>query len=369
MQPKVPMANKIFGLFMLILFGFTLQGQTGIGTQTPATKLHIKSNGPILRLEGSDHAYLELFPQGASTRYAYLGYPSAYSTSLTFMNHYSTGPIVFGTNSGNKMWLNSDGKLGIGTSSPTTIFHIENGNTFGDPASTSSPSIYVFNTNNASSLAHSSINVRTAGLNGGKPFYSLDIASNFGYSMGINNPSDQFIINSTWNFDLSNAGNNALIINQTGQSRVQIPTDGGNIASGWPAGWGGGLNTFDINCAGIYYTTLAARSDRRLKNTIVGLDSSNISKVLQLRPVSYFWNDQGDNHHKQYGFIAQEIEELFPDMVSTASDSMQTKSVNYQALHALSISVIQAQQKEIDALKQKQIELENRLILIESKFR
>ena len=86
-----------------------------------------------------------------------------------------------------------------------------------------------------------------------------------------------------------------------------------------------------------------------------------------MRPVNYYWNDGSDNKHKQYGLIAQEVEELFPDMVSVANDSMQTKSVNFQALHALSLKVIQEQQKLIEALQQKQAALEKRLLLLESK--
>jgi hypothetical protein len=71
----------------------------------------------------------------------------------------------------------------------------------------------------------------------------------------------------------------------------------------------------------------------------------------------------------QYGFIAQEIESIFPEMVNTGSDDMQTKSVNYQALHALSLKVIQSQQAEIEELKKKQAELDKRLLLLESKLK
>jgi hypothetical protein len=56
-------------------------------------------------------------------------------------------------------------------------------------------------------------------------------------------------------------------------------------------------------------------------------------------------------------------------MVNTGTDEMQTKSVNYQALHALSLKVIQAQQTEIEALKSKQSDLESRLKAIEEKLK
>jgi hypothetical protein len=266
------------------------------------------------------------------------------------------------------MWLNADGKLGLGTSTPGTSLHIENGNTFGTPAITTSPSIYVINSNNASSTANATIAVRTAGTGSGKPYYSLDVAGAFGYSMGINNPTDQLIINASWDFNTT-ASNNAIIINRSGQTRVAIPATGGAIADTWPAGWGGGLATYDFACAGIYYQTLTARSDRRLKNTIVNLDSATIANYLKLRPVNFYWNDGSDNKKMQYGLIAQEVETLFPDLVSTATDVMQTKSVNYQALHALSLKVIQSQQAEIEELKKKQADLDQRLLLLEAKIK
>ena len=185
--------------------------------------------------------------------------------------------------------------------------------------------------------------------------------------MGINNPTDQLIINSSWDFNTT-AANNAITINRSGQSRVVIPSDAGTTAGSWPSGWGGGFMTFDIACAGVYYNVLTQRSDRRLKNTIIDLNQDVISKYLHLRPVNYYWNDGSDNHHKQYGLIAQEVEPIFPEMVSVANDSMHTKSINYQALHAISLKVIQSQQAEIDSLKKKQADIEQRLLKLEGKL-
>lgn len=355
-----------FFQIMVLLFCGQLSAQTGIGTTSPAVKLHVKSNGPILRLEGSDHAYMELFPQGAGTRYGYLGFPNASSTQLTFMNQFSTGSMAFGTNGTNRMFLSSDGKFGLGTSTPGTSLHIENGNTFGSPANTSSPSIYVMNTNNASSAANATIAVRTAGTGGGKPYYSWDIAGAFGFSIGVNNPSDQLIINTSWDFNTVSA-NNAIMINRSGRSRVMIPEQGGSVATDWPA-WGGGLATYDICAASIFASNYATRSDQRLKNTIQNIDSNTILNYLKLRPVTFYWNqDKPRDPSLQFGLIAQEVETLFPEIVNTGTDDMQTKSVNYQALHVLSLKVIQEQQQQIKELKRKQKAMDARLRLLESK--
>lgn len=270
-----------------------------------------------------------------------------------------------------RLLISTDGKIGMGSILPTTALHIENGNSIGggDPGNNIVPSIYVYNNNNTSSTANSIIAVRTAGSGGGKPFLSFDANGFAGYSIGLNNPTDQLVFNTNWNFNTSTGSNNALIINRSGQNRVIVPSSAGAYVTDWPSGWGGGLATFDFSCAGIYYSSLSARSDIRLKNTINNLTKDIVSKYLSLRPVSYYWNnDKSSDKNLQYGFIAQEVEELFPEMVNTATDSMQTKSLNYQSLHAISLKVIQVQQEDINLLKKKQAELEERLLKLEAKF-
>lgn len=68
-----------------------------------------------------------------------------------------------------------------------------------------------------------------------------------------------------------------------------------------------------------------------------------IRKFVDIRPVSYYWNKGEIQTDKiQFGFIAQEVEDVLPERGSTATDSMQIKFINYQILHALSIQVIQS---------------------------
>lgn len=375
-------------------------GNVGIGTTSPTAKLNIVGGGIKLfngfvnnntsrpsitttsiggyeirgvggsgastQNDGGDDGFLRLSAGGGtSTNYQSYIDLSGYSAQADMNRN-----IVFGVAGAEKMRLNESGSLGIGTSNPTTNLHIENGNTFGtSPSSTSSPSLYIYNNNNSSSAANATALIRTNGTNGGKPYLSFDINGVSGYSMGINNPNNfQFILNTTWNFSTSSADTNALIINRYGTNRVIIPNSSGGYLSDWPGGWGGGLATYDISCGAIYANGYVTRSDNRLKNTILTIENDVVSKYLKLRPVTYYWNqDQPRDPKLQFGLIAQEVEPLFPEMVNTATDEMQTKSVNYQALHALSIKVIQEQQKQIEELQQKQAALEQRLLLLESK--
>jgi hypothetical protein len=79
---------------------------------------------------------------------------------------------------------------------------------------------------------------------------------------------------------------------------------------------------------------LVASSDRRLKQNIVTIESA-LDKVMQLRGV-YFTRSESE---RQYlGVIAQEIEEVIPEVVHTDSDGM--KSVAYGNIIGLLIEAI-----------------------------
>ena len=353
---------------------FNTTGNVGIGNSAPTTTLDVTGTGKFSAslinagnrtYFGKDGSNMHWFATndaiGEPNNLAY-GFESN-GTSIQTHRWYTSGA--------EKLRLTNTGKLGLGTLAPSTALHIENGNSMGsgDPGDNTVPSLYVFNNNNASSTANAIVAVRTAGTSGGKPYISFDAKTFAGFSMGFNNPTDQFIINTDWNFNTSTASKNAIIINETGQARVIIPSSAGNYASDFPGGWGGGLAAYDISCSGLYYGSLVQRSDLRLKNTINEFGADVIEKYLRLRPITYYWNQEMPRDTKmQYGLIAQEVEKLFPEMVLTASDSMQTKSVNYQALHAISLKVIQAQQQEIEALKKKQTEFEARLLKLEAKL-
>ena len=351
---------------------YNTTGKVGIGNSAPTTTLDVTGTGKFSTSVINAGSRTYLGNDGSNMHWLATTDAIAESNNLAYgfeSNGTSIQSHRWNISGIEKMRLSNTGKLGLGTINPGTSIHIENGNTFGsDPSNTTSPSLYISNSNNASSSAHATAMIRTAGTASGKPYLGFDVASQFGYSIGINNPTDQLIFNTTWNFATGTAANNAITINKSGQSRVVVPSEGGSLAPSWPSGWGGGIITYDFSCAGIYYTSMTARSDRRLKNTIVDLDNNFVSKYLQLRPVNFYWNDGSDNKHRQYGLIAQEVEALFPDIVSIANDSMQTKSVNYQALHALSLKVIQAQQAEIDTLKKKQMDMEIRLLKLEAKL-
>jgi hypothetical protein len=263
-------------------------------------------------------------------------------------------------------------QVGIGTTSPATRLHIENGNVMGsgEPSATTVPSLYLYNSNAASSSAHAIASLRTNGAGSGNPYISWDLTSVQGYSMGIDNSTDQLIIANNWNFNNSNATKKMMIFNPTGQSRVVIPNSGnGSFSNSWPSGWGGGLATYDLSVLGIYYNGLVQQSDQRLKNSIQDMDLSFVNKFMDLRPVNYYWNEgKSEDKGLQYGFIAQEVAQIFPELVFTASDEMQTKSMNYQALHAMSARMIQLQQEQLSEQAQQIQSLQSSLAALHKRL-
>ena len=105
--------KKIIFIINVLLVASYVEAQTGIGTTTPAVKLHIKSNAATLRLEGTDHTYMELFPQGSATRFGYFGYPNASSTSFTMMNQNASGSLILGTNNLNRLTIDNSGNTSL----------------------------------------------------------------------------------------------------------------------------------------------------------------------------------------------------------------------------------------------------------------
>ncbi|WP_408098951.1 tail fiber domain-containing protein [Peredibacter sp. HCB2-198] len=229
-------------------------GNVGIGTVTPSVALEV--NGDIMATGGStalslkagatdDHTYLSFFARSASplVRSGYLGYPSSGSNQINIMNEIATGSIALGTNSTERMRIDSAGNVGIGLISPAE---------------------------------------------------KLEVSGN-------------------------------------------------------------------VKATAYLYT-----SDRRLKKNIKTIDDS-LEKVLMLRGVEFDWKESG-NH--ELGFIAQEVEEIEPNLVVT-NPQTGMKSVKYGNIVPLLIEAIKKQEtralkaeREMASLKEENKKLREEVELI-----
>jgi len=94
-------------------------------------------------------------------------------------------------------------------------------------------------------------------------------------------------------------------------------------------------------------TAFNSLSDERTKKNIETLDSA-LDKTLALRGVSYTFKDSDVD---SIGLVAQELEHVIPEVVSTGEDGL--KSVSYGNLVGLLVEAIKDQQNQIDELKNK----------------
>jgi len=150
--------------------------------------------------------------------------------------------------------------------------------------------------------------------------------------------------NRNWEFWVNDANGNLNLFNPIMGSAV-------------PAG------TFAIT--GVY-----TPSDKRLKKDIAE-SASVLSKVLQLKPVTYRYNDEEGSAKPTLGFLAQDVEPLFPNLVlrqRTRDNSGDYLSLNYAGFGILAIKSIQEQQVELEKLKKENEDLRKRLEKIEARL-
>jgi hypothetical protein len=103
--------------------------------------------------------------------------------------------------------------------------------------------------------------------------------------------------------------------------------------------------------------TITNPSDRNLKKNIQDISTDISDKILNLRPVSYNYIDD-DKEKLHYGFIAQDVEKEFPNLVNTISAdindvSLSMKTVNYLEMIPILLLKIKTLQSQIDVLNSK----------------
>ena len=93
-----------------------------------------------------------------------------------------------------------------------------------------------------------------------------------------------------------------------------------------------------------------ATSDQNLKDNIRTIEDP-LAKVVQIRGVNFDWKE---TQKPSVGVIAQEVEKVFPELVTDSG----TKTVNYNGLIGLLIEVVKEQQTQINSLNERLSKLE-----------
>ena len=106
----------------------------------------------------------------------------------------------------------------------------------------------------------------------------------------------------------------------------------------------------------------SACSDIRYKKDIIPLTHS-LENISQIRGTSYHWDHDKFpgkfNDRPQIGFIAQELEEIYPEMVHTNEEGY--KSIDYSRMTVVLVEAVKELKKENDHLRIAQDKMKNEL--------
>ena len=208
------------------------------------------------------------------------------------------------------------GKVGIGTTSPvakldmTDVLRIQS-STFSAPAS---------------------------GI--GLEFRSV---SGVGSLLSYDRTNDLYkpLVFDAYDITIKNNGNNGIYLSSAG--KVGIGTTGPSY-------------TLHVNGSVAGTSAYNNLSDKRYKKDILPIENA-LGKILALNGVTFNWDKEAtdknldDNNH--IGLLAQDVEEIVPQAVTTGTDENETKSVAYTDLVPVLIEAIKELKAEIDLLKQK----------------
>ena len=111
---------------------------------------------------------------------------------------------------------------------------------------------------------------------------------------------------------------------------------------------------YKLDVAGTIRGSNVSPSDQRLKQNIQPLENS-LAKVEQLRGVSFEWKDKVQDAGTQIGMIAQEVETVLPDLVSTDGEGY--KSLAYDKMTAVLVEAVKELKAETTVLVETLTEL------------
>jgi hypothetical protein len=357
--------NTVTGL--TVNGNLSVTGNTGLGTSSPSTKLQITANNNlntannVLRFEDTDTTAANNQMLGKIEFYTSdTTGPGVRSYIAGITDTAGDGKIIFGTalgsdtsltggtTTGEKMRIDENGYVGIGTLNPSSKLHINTGDFVIDD-------IAIRAVNNESTP---------------KGVFMVPVANDDSYN--FNTISGDTVIAST--------GGRSLVIGVGGTgsgfrfSGSPTPTlSTAIITTGARMGIGTVFytatteptETLDVNgnarfraisagasAGALHYTsdgTLTTNtSDIRLKDNIQPLEGA-LEKLLKLTGVTYNWIGQ---EGKRIGFIAQEVEKVIPELVFTNNNTEdKIKGIHLDNITAVLVEAIKEQQKIIEELK------------------
>ena len=280
-------------------------GQVGIGTSSPSgllanTSINLGDTGTLAAPNGSG-----IGPGGMNWQVTAGGYVASFFNSGTQTNanglqvytaSTDAATYIFNarSNGNSRFVVRGDGRVGVGTASPVSQFHVQSG-------------------------TNTQIRVEAAGAGAQAEYYSVANGTSWVIGTGAGNPGST-------DLGFYNSGNK-MVLTTTGLLGI------GSVAPSERLDVAG-----NVKATAYLYT-----SDRRLKENIETIENSS-EKVLALRGVEFDWKQDGKH---EIGFIAQEVEAVEPNLVVT-SEVDGIKAVKYGNVVALLVEAFKEHHQKLE---------------------
>jgi len=322
-------------------------GAATFSSSVTATNGVFSGGGEVIRMYGSN-PYISWWDSANTTRY---GYIQASSGLVNIVTATSTD-LNFSVGGSDKMRILSNGNVGIGTSSPAAVFHVN---------FASSDFLLGYGGNYD--------NYYTSGASGSQIFRTgsterMRITSGGFVGIGTSSPSYQFEVDgSTSNYvamvkNITSGAGNGLYL------YFPNSTSSTNTEAFLRCESGAGVKAYILTNGGLanYQSNNVNLSDKRTKKDITPLDSYwNKFKAIEI--VKFKYNNQS-NEEYNIGVIAQQVENVAPEFINvegfgeTPKDGIPYKTVYTTDLYHATIKVLQEamarieeQQAQIEELK------------------
>ena len=329
-------------------------GNVGIGTASPSAPLHtIGVNGLPATSGTTQNNALRI---GAPSTNVVLDASSnggvgtwLQSTNQTDLS--LTYPLLLNPNGGN---------VGIGTAAPSRAIHVVS----------SGLNIATFEASNGNSidLGYDSLSASRTGdffidnrdASGNNIQYRCGSSASHIFNIGTSekarlDASGNLLVGNTSN-TTSQAGvylnsNGRFFATHSGSSSIfnRLSTDGDILLFQKDTSTVGSIS---VTGSGTTYNTT---SDLRLKENIEPLVATD--KLMAMNPVSYNWKADPDGP-RSMGFIAQEMQEVMPEAVSTGDDEDAMMSMDYGRITPILVSALQDAHRKIEQLEQRIADME-----------
>jgi len=363
----------------------TENGRIGMGIKTPMTEFHIMASpagsgivstyvkgititGNGASGFGGPGFYLENTDNQVGKRLFKINYTSN-GSSEGYVNFQAVSDNGATNVNANIMAITHSGRVGIGTAvfnaSNPEKFLVDAGQTMstnlvGAKASVDGKMRFYIQNSSGGSGASSNLSILANNHAESSFAVTVGINSTGNAAPGITGGSNTAYLVATGNdFVIGNATANKALVFFAGGTTTANEIMRANAAGLIP----GSDNSFSLGKNGARWSQVWAAdgliqtSDARMKTSINELPYG-LKEVMQMRPVAYKWKDRPAS--AKIGLIAQEVRTLVPEVV-TGEESTETLGMNYAELVPVLINAIKELKQEVDALKKKLEEKEDKL--------